>query len=70
MENLEVEFRSRDYSFKIVECLQQNWALIDEDAGRGCTVFFSATRRGVRPAAVSVGGGDGVRAAPEWISAI
>ena len=26
-----VEIRSRDYWFKIVEFLQQNWALIDED---------------------------------------
>ncbi len=34
-----VEIKSQDYWFKIVEFLQQNWALIDETAG-GCTVFF------------------------------
>ena len=30
-EDKTVEIRSRDYWFKIVEFLQQNWALIDED---------------------------------------
>jgi hypothetical protein len=29
------EIRSHDYWFKIVEFLQQNWALIDECAGPG-----------------------------------
>jgi hypothetical protein len=41
-----VEIRSRDYWFKIVEFLQQNWALIDEDTG-GCTVFFFGDTAGV-----------------------
>ena len=41
-----VEIRSRDYWFKIVEFLQQNWALIDEDAD-GCTVFFFGDTSGV-----------------------
>ena len=48
MHGKEVEIRSRDYSFKIVEFLQQNWALIDEDAeGAGCTVFFLGDTSGV-----------------------
>jgi hypothetical protein len=44
-----VEIRSRDYWFKIVEFLQQNWALIDEDTtgGTGCTVFFVGDTAGV-----------------------
>jgi len=43
-----VEIRSRDYWFKIVEFLQQNWALIDEDQhGATCTVFFFGDTSGV-----------------------
>lgn len=43
-----VEIRSRDYWFKIVEFLQQNWALIDETTdGKGCTVFFFSDTSGV-----------------------
>ena len=40
-----VEIRSRDYWFKIVEFLQQNWALIDEDAtgGEWTVIFFGDT---------------------------
>lgn len=34
-----VEIKSRDYWFKIVGFLQQNWALIDETPD-GCVVFF------------------------------
>ena len=41
-----VEIRSRDYWFKIVGFLQQNWALIDETAD-GCTVFFFGDTSGV-----------------------
>ncbi len=33
-----VEIRSRDYWFKIVDFLQQNWALIDKTS-EACTVF-------------------------------
>ena len=48
MHGKEVEIRSRDYWFKIVEFLQQNWALIDEDAtGPSCTVFFFGDTSGV-----------------------
>lgn len=47
MRNVQVEIRSRDYWFKIVEFLQQNWALIDEAAGGGCTVFFFGDTAGV-----------------------
>jgi len=36
-----MEIRSRDFWVKVVEMLQQNWALIDEDAdAKGCTVYF------------------------------
>ena len=36
-----IEIQSRDYWFKIVEFLQQNWALIDESpGGKGCNLFF------------------------------
>lgn len=47
MHGKEVEIRSRNYWFKIVEFLQQNWALIDEDVGGGCTVFFFGDTSGV-----------------------
>jgi hypothetical protein len=48
MRNRAIEVRSRDYWLKIVEFLQQNWALIDEDAGGGrCTVFFFGYTSGV-----------------------
>jgi hypothetical protein len=43
-----VEIKSDDYWFKVVEMLQQNWALIDEDAHSGaCTVFFIQDGSGV-----------------------
>ena len=43
-----IEIRSRDYWFKIVEFLQQNWALIDEAPDRpACTVFFFGDTSGV-----------------------
>ena len=41
-----LEIRSRDYWFKIVEFLQQNWALIDEIPD-GCMVFFFGDTSGV-----------------------
>ena len=41
-----VEIKSRDYWFKIVEFLQQNWALIDETSD-GCVVFFFGDTSGV-----------------------
>lgn len=48
MHGQEIEISSRKYWFKIVEFLQQNWALIDEDAlGAGCTVFFFGDTSGV-----------------------
>lgn len=43
-----VEIKSRDYWFKVVEFLQQNWALIDvERDNPGCTVFFFGDTSGV-----------------------
>lgn len=43
-----VEIRSRDYWFKIVDFLQQNWALIDQDLDASeCTVFFFGDTSGV-----------------------
>ena len=48
MRRSEVEIRSRDYWCKVVESLQQNWALIDMGAeGAGCTVFFLGDTSGV-----------------------
>jgi hypothetical protein len=44
--NDEVSITSRDYWFKIVEFLQQNWALIDSDE-RGVTVWFIGDTSGV-----------------------
>jgi len=38
---------SRDYWFKIVEFLQQNWALIDSSPDGGCKVFFFGDTSGV-----------------------
>lgn len=43
---LVVEISSRDYWFKVVEMLQQNWALIDETS-TGCMVYFFHDRSGV-----------------------
>lgn len=36
-----VEIQSRDYWFKIIEFLQQNWALIDETPAGGLVFFIS-----------------------------
>jgi hypothetical protein len=41
-----VPIESRDYWFKIVEFLQQNWALVDSDK-RGATVWFISDTSGV-----------------------
>ena len=42
-----LEIKSRDYWFKIVEFLQQNWALIDANEDSSVTVFFIGDRSGV-----------------------
>lgn len=43
-----IEIRSRDFWVKVVEMLQQNWALIDEDTdSKGCTVYFVGDLGGV-----------------------
>ncbi len=42
----EITIESRDYWFKVVEMLQQNWALIDE-TGSGVTAFFVSDTGGV-----------------------
>lgn len=43
-----VAIQSRDYWFKIVEFLQQNWALIEPSSdGAGCIVFFCGDTSGV-----------------------
>lgn len=42
-----VEVRSRDYWFKVVEMLQQNWALVDDDASGSATIFFCDDRSGI-----------------------
>jgi hypothetical protein len=41
-----IEIKSRDYWFKIVDFLQQNWALIEID-GTGVVVFFFGDLSGV-----------------------
>ena len=41
-----VEIGSRDYWFKIVDFLQQNWALIDRHE-RGATIWFFGDTAGV-----------------------
>ena len=46
--NENVEINSRDYWFKIVEFLQQNWALIElSESGEGCVLFFIGDTSGV-----------------------
>ncbi len=45
--NTNVEISSRDYWFKVVEFLQQNWALIDSNSDESCTVFFISDSSGV-----------------------
>jgi len=47
MRDKAVAIRSGDCWFKIVEFLQQNWALIDRDSGGDCTVFFFGDTAGV-----------------------
>src|SRR5216683_6995241 len=42
-----VQIKGRDYWVKVVDMLQQNWALIDGPAGAQVTVFFVNDRSGV-----------------------
>lgn len=42
-----IEIKSRDYWFKVVEMLQQNWALIDETNNGGFKVYFIGDTSGV-----------------------
>ena len=42
-----VYIESCDYWFKIIEMLQQNWALIDREPSGGCKVFFVGDTSGV-----------------------
>lgn len=42
----EIPIQSRDYWFKVIEMLQQNWALIDATPG-GVTVYFVNDAGGV-----------------------
>lgn len=44
--NEEVPIQSRDYWFKVIEMLQQNWALIDADP-TGVVVYFFGDTSGV-----------------------
>ena len=44
--NSEIQIDSRDYWFKIVDFLQQNWALIDPDRN-GVVVYFFGDTSGV-----------------------
>lgn len=36
----EILIQSRDYWFKIIEMLQQNWALVDNERDGGAVVYF------------------------------
>ena len=36
-----ISITSRDYWFKVVGMLQQNWALIENVSADGCRVYFS-----------------------------
>ena len=48
MDSEKVNISSRDFWFKIVEFLQQNWALIEKDAeSEGCTIYFIHDGSGV-----------------------
>lgn len=47
MRNDPVEIRSRDHWFKIVEFLQQNWALLDDNPDGSCTIHFVDDASGV-----------------------
>ena len=48
MNREEVEINSRDFWFKIVDFLQQNWALIEKDAKtEACTIYFVHDESGV-----------------------
>jgi len=42
-----IAIQSRDYWFKIIEMLQQNWALIDIDPDGSCLVYFMHDGSGV-----------------------
>jgi len=44
--NEAILIQSRDYWFKVIEMLQQNWALVDE-AAHGVTVYFVSDASGV-----------------------
>jgi hypothetical protein len=43
----EFNFKSTDYWFKIVEFLQQNWAVIEPDDSGACGVYFFGDTSGV-----------------------
>ena len=45
--NQTININSRDYWFKVVDMLQQNWALIDADEER-CIVYFIGDALGIR----------------------
>ena len=45
-EGVEIEIMSRDFWFKVVDFLQQNWALV-ERTNSGCNVFFISDTSGV-----------------------
>lgn len=47
MVSQEIEIASRDFWVKIVEFLQQNWALIDEKSDGSCVAHFIGDTSGV-----------------------
>jgi len=46
MDNM-VEIKSKDYWFKVVDFLQQNWALVDQNKDATVTIFFISDTSGV-----------------------
>lgn len=36
----EIDIKSRDYWVKVIEMLQQNWAVIEENPDKSVTVYF------------------------------
>ncbi|MBA3632044.1 MAG: hypothetical protein H0W58_04415 [Acidobacteria bacterium] len=47
MHDEEIKITSRDYWFKVVDFLQQNWALIDETADGAAIVYFFGDTSGI-----------------------
>ena len=48
LDEIQVPIRNRDFWVKVIEMLQQNWALIEDHPGKGsCTIYFINDGSGV-----------------------